>query len=68
MSGPPEPWLALTLILLLIFCPFEKRGEGLWKWQMYYFSKGQIDKHLLSLWLVIGHFVGKRQGGLSGSG
>ena len=33
---------------------------------MYYFSKGQIDKHLLSL--VIGHFVGKRQGGLSGSG
>ena len=33
---------------------------------MYYFSKGQIDKHLLSL--VIGHFVGKRQGGFSGSG
>ena len=25
MSGPPEPWLALMLILLLIFCPFEKR-------------------------------------------
>lgn len=36
--------------------------------QMYYSSKGQIDKHLLSLWLVIGHFVGKRQGGLSGNG